>query len=147
MKNLLKKFGITSTADFKSLLIQIIKFGIVGVANTFVSLGVYYIFIFINASWYSAGNFFGFVVSVANAFYWNNKFVFKRSVASSKKWESIFKPLLKSYLAYGTTFLLSQVLLYWQIETLHISIVIAPLINLLITIPLNFLINKFWTFK
>ena len=128
----------------KSFIVQFIKFGLVGVLNTAISLAVYYIFIYINPALYLWGQTVGWVVSVLNAFYFSNRVVFKQESNTTKE---LWLRLLRSYIAYGSTFLLSLLLLYLQIEIWHISEWIAPIINLLITIPLNFIVNKFWTFR
>lgn len=125
-------------------LIQFIKFGLVGVSNTAISLLVYYLFLWINPSWYLAGNVVGWIVSVANAFFWNERYVFQNS---KRDLSAILKRIGRTYLSYGATFLLSTVLLYLEVDVWQWSAVISPLINLLITIPLNFLLNKFWAFK
>ncbi len=119
---------------------QFIKFGIVGISNTLISLSIYYIFVFISLKLYLVGNTVGFVVSVLNSYYWNNKYVFK-----AKERDHI-KAIGKTYLSYTITFLLSTVLLFIMIELLGIQETIAPIINLSITVPLNFLLNKYWVF-
>lgn len=127
----------------KEGIVQFIKFGIVGISNTLVSLAVYYVVLWINPDWYLAGNVAGWVVSVANAFYWNNKYVFAKS--GENIWE-LLKKLGKSYLSYGSTFLLGTLLLYLEVDVWGLSAILCPVLNLLVTIPLNFLLNKFWTF-
>ena len=125
-------------------LIQFLKFGIVGVSNTLISLIVYYAVLWINQDWYLAGNVLGWVVSVANAYFWNHRYVFRT------KTEQILqrlKELGRTYLSYGATFLISTLLLYLEIEMAGWSAILCPVVNLLITIPLNFILNKFWTFK
>ncbi|MBX4260782.1 GtrA family protein [Clostridium estertheticum] len=119
---------------------QFIKFGIVGLSNTLISLATYYILIYFGIN-YIVANTVGFIISVLNAYYWNSKFVFKKSSKAS------LKPLLKTFMAYGTTFLLSTILLVVMVNYLKISNIIAPVLNLIITIPLNFVLNKFWAFK
>ncbi len=57
---------------------QFMKFGIVGLSNTAISLGIYYLFIWINRNLYLIGNAVGFIVSVLNSYFWNSKFVFKK---------------------------------------------------------------------
>lgn len=57
------------------------------------------------------------------------------------------KGLIKVYISYGSTFLLSTGLLYLMVDIAGISEYIAPLINLCATVPLNFVLNKFWVFK
>lgn len=128
--------------DTKFDLIQFIKFGLVGISNTAISLGIYYVFVFIDKRLYLAGSVVGFIISVLNSFYWNNKYVFKTE--GQKGW---LKRLFKTYLSYGVTTLLSTVLLYLEVEQLGINEKIAPLVNMAITVPLNFIINKIWAFK
>ena len=128
----------------KEAIIQFIKFGLVGLSNTALSLAVYYLFMWLDPSLYIAGNTIGWVVSVANAFFWNNRFVF-RSKSSNRV--ALLKKIGKTYLSYGATFLLSTLLLYLQVDIAGWSEKIAPIINLVVTIPLNFLLNKFWTFR
>jgi len=56
--------------------------------------------------------------------------------------------LLKTYAAHTLTGILLNNLLFWfWIEQLGISRYIAPLVNLSISVPLNFVINKFWMFS
>lgn len=128
----------------KQSLVQFIKFGIVGVSNTLISLLVYYVVLWMNKDWYLAGNVAGWVISVANAFFWNERYVFTQQ---KRDFRSMVKRIGKTYLSYGATFLLSTVLLYLEVDILQWSAVVSPVINLLITIPLNFLLNKFWAFK
>ena len=127
--------------DFWILMKQFTKFGVVGISNTLISLAIYYVFVFINKELYIVGNTAGFIVSVLNAYYWNNKYVF------SKTDKGNVRPLVKTFLAYGSTFLLGTAFLYLMINRWSVSEIIAPLINLLVTVPLNFLLNKFWAFK
>lgn len=122
-------------------IIQFIKFGIVGLSNTAISLFIYYIFIYFNKNWYLIGNTIGFFISVLNSYYWNHKYVF------DKKEKGHIKSILKTLISYGFTFILSTGLLFIMVNYLSISPIIAPILNLIITIPLNFLLNKFWAMK
>ena len=124
--------------DLINLVIQFIKFGIVGVSNTLISLGIYYIFLWINESLYMWGYVVGFGISVLNAYFWNRKYVFKASGNNA------FRAMLKTYVSYGFTFLLGLVLIKLMVDAMGIHKTIAPIINLLVTIPLNFVLNKFW---
>ena len=119
--------------------IQFIKFSIVGFSNTVISLFVYYVLLWLKCN-YLIANAMSWIISVFNGFYWNNKYVFK----NENTW---LKALIRTYISYGFSFILGSVLLIVLIEFLKVSDVIAPLIILVITIPLNFLMNKFWTFK
>lgn len=136
--------------NFSKLAKQFIKFGIVGLSNTLISLGITYGLVFlshalklaIDENWLIfISSLVGFLVSVLNSYYWNNKYVFKKTA------QGHFWPLIKSYLCYGTTWLLSYVLTYVFANLMCISIILVPILSLIITIPLNFLMNKFWAFK
>ena len=123
----------------KDNLIQFFKFGLVGLSNTAVGFGIYYILFFCGVN-YLIANVASWLVSVFNAFYWNNKYVFR----SGSGW---WKTLFRTYITYGASLLVSTLLMYALVEYLHVSPVIAPVICLLVTVPLNFLLNKFWAFK
>lgn len=142
LKMTFHRLGIKTKADFFQFCVQFIKFGIVGFSNTFISIAIYYICIYIGLH-YILSNSIAFAISVLNAYFWNSKFVFQRIETKSKK-KLI---LIKVFASYGLTFIIGTVLLYLWVNILDISQYIAPLINLIITIPLNFILNKFWAFK
>ena len=141
MKWLLEKLGVQNRSELLSLLWQFIKFGIIGASNTIVSTSIYYLFIWMDPKLYFVGNVVGWIVSVFNSFYWNNRFVFTKSEFS---WG---QKLLRTYLAYGGSFLVGSATLVLLVSVLGVSEWLAPWINLVITIPLNFVLNKFWAFK
>lgn len=136
-----------ATAD---ALVQFIKFGVIGLTNTLISyvlnIAVLLALKPYDLSWdYIAGNVVAFILSVLWSFYWNNKYVF---TAKGGQKRSLWKALIKTYVAYGFTgIILSNVLSYVWIDLLGISKFVAPLVNLIISVPLNFIINKFWAFK
>ena len=144
MKKLMLKLGVETKEDFIKLFWQFFKFGLVGVSNTAVSMGVYYLFLWINPDLYMVGSILGTILSILNAFIWNDLFVF---TGNPKDVKSVLKRLVKTYISYGGTSILSNVLLWIEVSLLSLSKVYAPIINLIITIPLNYLINKFWTFS
>jgi putative flippase GtrA len=141
---LLTKIGIKITETQWNNFMQFVKFGIVGVSNTLVAYVTYLVCLLLGAH-YLVGSIVGFVVSVLNSFYWNNKYVFKDEEIVQR---SIWKTLAKTFMAYGFTgLILANALLFLWVDVLHVSEIVAPLINLIITIPLNFVINKLWAFK
>lgn len=122
---------------------QFVKFGIVGLSNTVVSLGVYELCVHLGLH-YLAANALGLLISVINAYYWNNRCVFGDGKA--KSFAQHLRAYGKSLMAYGGTFALDSALLALWVEGLKVPEALAPLINLMMTIPLNFLLNKYWTF-
>lgn len=144
IKKLIQSFIHENDKERKELLLQFIKFGLVGVGNTLVSLAVYYLVLRIDTSKYMLGSILGTILSIANAFFWNDRFVF---TGNSQDIKSILQRLLKTYISYGGTSLLSNVLLWIEVSLFKVDKRVAPILNLVITIPLNFVINKLWTFK
>ncbi len=123
----------------KESVIQFIKFGFVGLSNAAIGLGTYYFFLWL--SWhYMAANVLSWVISVFNAFFWNSRYVFK----TGNSW---LTALFRTYVSYGFSFVLGAVALYILVEFCSISKVIAPVLVLVITTPVNYLLNKFWTFR
>lgn len=131
-------------------LLQFLMFGIVGITNTIISYVLNILVLLavrpFEVSWdYVVGNIVSFILSVLWSFYWNNHFVF---TVEDGKQRQVGKALLKTYISYGCTgIILNNVLSWLWISILGISKYIAPLINLIISVPLNFIINKFWAFK
>ena len=131
-------------------LLQFIKFGIVGLSNTVISYLLNVIVLVLtssfNVAWdFVVGNMVAFLLSVLWSFYWNNRFVFTLKEGEHR---SFGKALLKAYAAYGFTGIFLNNILSWiWITLLHVSKYIAPIINLIISVPLNFVINKIWTFQ
>lgn len=121
-------------------LLQFIKFCIIGASNTIVSLTVYYAFVLYDRDLYLWGYFIGFIVSVLNSYYWNNKYVFEGE-------RKHISALIKTYMMYGFTTVISSIILYLFVDIIGISEFIAPLLILFVTVPLNYLISKYWAFK
>lgn len=141
---LIKIFHFKVSEEGLNKISQFVKFGIVGFSNTMISYVVYVILIAMNIH-YLFASFLGFLVSVINAFYWNNKYVFKAGEGENR---ALWSSFLKTFTSYaGTGLILSNVLLVLWIDVFKISEILGPIINLFITIPLNFLLNKYWAFK
>lgn len=131
---------------------QFVKFGIVGLSNTILSYLIYcgFLLVFEKLGWFSEWDYLvasiiSFILSVLWSFYWNSKKVFVVKEGEERK---LLPALLKTYVSYSFTGLfLGNVLLVLWVRVCGISKYVAPFINLIVTIPLNFIINKFWAFK
>lgn len=119
---------------------QFVRFCLVGVSNTLISYGIYYIFVAVKPELYLIGYTAGFVASVLNAYFWNSRYVFKKKDEKAKT-------MAKTFLAYGTNLFIGGGLLFLMVDVIHIHEMIAPLLNLAVTVPLNFLLNKFWVMR
>ncbi|MCL2087778.1 MAG: GtrA family protein [Oscillospiraceae bacterium] len=131
--------GVHNRATFFKLIKEAVMFSMVGVVNTLLHLGTYYLLMFLGVH-YIIANAVGFVVSIVNAYFMNSRLVFKNKNEPLKSFAKLFA-------VYGTTFLLATALLWIYVEVFAVPEGIAPLINILVVTPINFLLNKFWTFK
>jgi len=150
MEWLLKLFHIEWTKRQWESFMQFIKFGLVGVTNTVLAyaINVLVLLALKNAKLpydYIIGNLVSFFLSVLWSFYWNDKYVFKMESGEER---TIGKALLKTYVSYGFTgIVLNNILSIIWISVLEVSKYIAPVFNLLLSVPINFFLNKFWAFK
>ena len=139
-----KIFGREISDERFESFMQFVKFGLVGLSNTVISYVIYAVLVYFGVH-YLLSSVISFVVSVLNSFFWNNKFVF--TVEAGEK-RTPWHALAKTFVAYSFTGLfLNNILLLLWIDVLHMSEYIAPIINMLISIPVNYLLNKFWAFK
>ena len=134
-------FDTHSRQERRDIAFQFFKFGLVGLSNTLVAWACYYLFLWINGDLYMVGSIVGGILSIANAFFWNDRFVFKGGR------QGRLKRLGKTYVSYAGTSILSNVLLWLEVRLLGVPKAVAPIVNLIVTIPFNFIINKLWTFK
>ncbi len=138
-------------AQWKGLF-QFIKFGLIGISNTALSYLVYLTTLLLLQSRgflprvdYLIGNIMSFFLSVLWSFYWNQRFVFRPEEGERLSWP---QALLKAYISYAFTGLvLNNLILMLLVDKLGVSKLIAPFLNLLISVPLNFALNKFWAFR
>lgn len=132
-------------------ILQFFKFGIVGLSNTVISYIIYVIALQAFRTMemsekidYLAAQVVAFILSVLWSFYWNNKYVFGDAGDN----RNIVQKLLKTYVSYAFTgLLLNSLLAVLWVQMLGIDKMLAPIINLLVSVPVNFVMNKFWAFK
>ena len=125
-------------------IIQFIKFGIVGISNTIISYIVYLGMVWLGVH-YLIASITGFIISVLNSFSWNSRFVFKMEDGEKR---NPWKTLIKTFISYaGTGLVLSNILLIVWVELVELPEWLGPILNLAITVPLNFLLNKLWAFR
>ncbi|MBP5181206.1 MAG: GtrA family protein [Clostridiales bacterium] len=153
MNLILKPAGKKLEGQAADGFLQFVKFALVGVTNTvisyFINAGTLYVLgafdLFPNTDIY-IGNTVAFILSVLWAYMLSNKFVFVEDENKEKRvW---WKTLLKTYAAYAFTGLgLSNLISYVGVNIFHLSKYIPPIINLFISVPINFILNKFWAYR
>ena len=134
----------------QNFLRQFFRFGIVGFVNTCLSFFITYglLFAFKNVGLFSGdlskqvflSSFGGFTLSFFNSYYWNNRLVFKKSYGTAGSF-------FKSYLCYSVSWGISYVLTAVFSGAFGISKMLIPVLSLCLTVPLNFIANKFWAFR
>lgn len=146
---------------------QLIRFGMVGLFNTFLSMAIYNLLYHLFGTSYHFANVMQFVISVFSAYLLQSKFVFKKEEAENRVW---WKALIKTYISYALTGLvLTEILLTLWIDIVKIenhigffveaasgigidmtahdmAVTMAQVINIFFTVPINFLLNKKWTY-
>ena len=128
--------------DLINLIIQFIKFGIVGAINTILSYLITNINYYIFNLHAQLSNIIAFIITVFISYMLNSKYVFKFQN------QNFWKSLIKVYTSYSITGLfLTALLIYIEEEFFGIPHYIATFMNLIITIPINFILNKFWAYK
>ena len=156
-------------------LLQFMKFCIVGLSNTIICEGIYIILLFFGVH-YLAANIIGNLISILNAYYWSNKYVFKSEEGEKRVWwkvllktyatygfsmvlsagllvfwleivklEAFMGPVLTILSNIGILQVLSKAGIV--LDTKLLSEILAAGINLIITIPLNYVINKYWAYR
>ncbi len=147
----MKVLPVKKTQENRDRLTQFVKFCMVGVSNVAFSYTVNVLtLLLVNLVApglkydYIVANTVAFLLSVYWSFFWNSRKVFHLKARSKAQRR---KALLRSYLCYGFTgILLNNLLSTLWIEGLGISKFLAPLLNLVFTIPINYLTNKKWAF-
>lgn len=122
---------------------QFLKFGAVGLVNTTISISVYYIFLAVDERLYLVGNIAGFLISTLNAYWLNHRYVFGRKDNKTTGRTLLFR----TYLAYGFALGVSTALLYGLVHCLKVAETLAPLGCLLVTVPMNYLVNRFCVYQ
>lgn len=125
-------------------IMQFLKFGLVGALNTILS------YLITNGCYYllhmheQVSNLISFLITVFVSYLLNSRFVF-RPEDGQQPW---YRALAKVYASYALTELvLMGIFLFVQERLLGIPHFIATFLNLCVTVPLNFLLNKFWAYR
>lgn len=121
--------------------LQFVKFSLIGCINTVISLGTYYTLTVMFHVYYQYANLAGFLLGTLNGYILNKCWTFRSKSISN------LKSAVKFYFSYLMTYTLSVLLLRIEIEYFEISSAIAPILNICITLPINYLLSKIWVFR
>ena len=131
---------------FLDVFIQFIKFGLVGVSNTIVSGVIYFLLntVILPGVWIVA-SVVSWVISVLWAYFMQNIFVFKED--KNKEHRVWWQTLIKTYMTYAIISFFARIHIGFLGDAATFSSNMGWFINMIISIPLNFLINKFWAYR
>ena len=125
----------------KNPLWQLIRFGIVGVINTLITLVVIYVLQELLHVKYTVANLVGYIAGVINSFFWSKLWVFKKLNSNFMREAVLF--LVSFGICYGIQFVALLIL----VETLHMADTWAQLVSMVVYTLCNFAMNKCITFK
>ena len=121
-------------------LIKLIRFSIVGVGNTLVNWGIFFI---LNAFgvYYIISNIIAYIIATINSYIWNSLWVFKYGQGLNINTSVKFFILNLVGLTVNTT------IMYILVDILNFNKFIALVIASVLVVMMNYTINKLWVFK
>jgi putative flippase GtrA len=122
------------------VLVQFVKFGIVGVSNTLLTLVTYTVLLKVLGVWYLAASGIGFVLGAVNGFLLNRRWTFAEHVGDALtpvRWGVV------QTVGLGV----DEVLLYVLVHDAHLDKLIAQVCATAVVTVSTFFVNRAWTFR
>jgi len=122
------------------LLVQFIKFGIVGVSNTLLTFAIYTVLLKVFGVWYLAASAIGFAVGAVNGFLLNRRWTFREHVGDALtpvRWGIVQTCGLG----------VNEGLLYLFVHDAGLDKLIGQVCATAIVTVSTFLVNRAWTFR
>jgi putative flippase GtrA len=122
------------------VLVQFIKFGIVGVSNTLLTFAVYTLLLKVFGVWYLAASAVGFTVGATNGFIFNRRWTFAEHVGDS------LTPV-RWAIVQGCGLGINELLLYLFVNGAHLDKLLAQAFATAVVTVTTFFVNRAWTFR
>lgn len=122
------------------LLVQFVKFGLVGVSNTLIMLLVYTLLWNVLGVWYVAASAIGFAVGAVNGFLWNRAWTFKGHVGDA------LTPV-RWFVVQGCGLLGNAALVFLFVDGAGMGKLAGQALTIVVVTVLTFLVNRSWTFR
>ena len=122
------------------MLLQFIKFGIVGISNTLLTFVVYTLLLKVFGVWYLAASAIGFAVGAVNGFLLNRRWTFRGHVGDARtplRWMAVQSCGLG----------LNEALLFFWVDTVGLDKLVGQALAIAVVTVLTFLANRAWTFR
>jgi putative flippase GtrA len=123
-----------------AVLVQFVKFGIVGISNTLITFAVYTVLLKVFGVWYIAASAIGFVVGATNGFLLNRRWTFAGHVGDALtpvRWAVVQTAGLGLNLG----------LLYLLVHDAGLDELVAQALATVAVTVSTFLVNRAWTFR
>jgi putative flippase GtrA len=122
------------------VVVQFIKFGIVGVSNTVLAFAIYTLLLKVFGVWYLAASAIGFIVGAVNGFLLNRRWTFAGHVGDSLtpvRWGVV----------QGCGLALNEGLLFLFVDGADVEKLLGQALATVVVTVLTFLVNRAWTFR
>ena len=120
--------------------VQFVKFGIVGISNTLLTLAVYTLLLKVFGVWYLAASAIGFVVGATNGFLLNRRWTFRGHVGDA------LTPV-RWAIVQGCGLAVNECLLFLFVHDAHLDKLLAQVVGIAIVTTSTFFANRAWTFR
>jgi putative flippase GtrA len=124
----------------RPVVVQFVKFGIVGVSNTLLTFVVYTVLLKGFGVWYLAASAAGFVVGATNGFLLNRRWTFREHVGD---------PLtpVRWAIVQGCGLAINEGLLYLFVQDARVEKLLAQALATVVVTLTTFFANRAWTFR
>jgi putative flippase GtrA len=122
------------------VLVQFVKFGIVGVSNTLITLAVYTVLLKVFGVWYLAASAIGFAVGATNGFLLNRRWTFREHVGDA------LTPVRWGIVQSGGL-AVNEGLLYVFVHDAQLDKLLAQVCATAVVTVTTFVVNRAWTFR
>jgi putative flippase GtrA len=122
------------------VLVQLVKFGIVGVSNTLLTLVVYTLLLKAFGVWYLAASAVGFAAGATNGFLLNRRWTFREHVGDA------FTPV-RWAIVQGCGLGINEGLLFLFVSEARLDKLIAQICATAVVTVTTFFVNRAWTFR
>lgn len=122
------------------LVLQFVKFGVVGVSNTLIFFLVYTLLLKVFGVWYVAASGIGFAVGAVNGFLWNRAWTFRGHVGDA------LTPV-RWFVVQTSGLLVNLGLVYLFVDGVGLGELTGQAATIVIVTLLTFFANRAWTFR
>jgi putative flippase GtrA len=122
------------------VLVQFVKFGIVGVSNTVIAFAVYTLLLKVFGVWYLAASAIGFALGATNGFLLNRRWTFREHVGDA------LTPV-RWGIVQGCGLGVNLGLLYVFVHDAQLDKLVAQALATIVVTVSTFFVNRAWTFR